>query len=59
MARQHPPATTPGKYPSALYILAGMMLVSTIVPLIGRPPRVQAAAPKTDSEPLQAREVGR
>lgn len=50
---------TTGNYSSALYIIAGIMLISTIVPFVVRPPRAQEAARNMSDEPLQTREVGR
>jgi OFA family oxalate/formate antiporter-like MFS transporter len=36
-----------GEYTSAFYIIAGIMLVSAIIPFIVRPPRQAAPAPET------------
>jgi OFA family oxalate/formate antiporter-like MFS transporter len=55
---------TTGTYASALNIIAGIMLISTIVPLIVRPPQAQASTP-TDGlrdgshDALSEREAGR
>src|SRR5437763_13787122 len=43
-----------GTYTPALYMLAGLMLVSALLPLVLRPPRRRAAAePTTDAVPTR------
>jgi hypothetical protein len=37
-----------GSYQNAFYILAGLMLVSSIIPFIVRPPKREEGAPATE-----------
>jgi OFA family oxalate/formate antiporter-like MFS transporter len=47
-----------GAYTNALYIFAGIMLVSAILPFIVRPPREQVAAERAAEIPAEERPDG-